>query len=309
MQMLFEELKPGVEFEVGRARVDKSGLRAFATARGFERDDLANQWFLVALQLQIIVVGFFNRSHSQGSPGLEEVWWRGALQHGDTLCVRCTVLESRISRSKRMLGLVRFRFDAINQRDEPLLSVRQWAMFSRAHVHHGELQGHASVGTGALAPTEESLPHARPTAKADCWKHWLQPRPGLVAELGSFKFDAVDIIGFARTYDPQPFHVDEDAARASVFGQLCASGLQSSVVWAALAQHGPWELPPTRMSDLIWRRPIFAGEAIRFRSTIRSFRPGDKLPDAIRIQRLNEALDSTGAVVMHFGDEVVLRAR
>jgi len=173
----------------------------------------------------------------------------------------------------------------------------------------GELQERTCVRMGALAPTDEPPPRTRPTANADCWEQWLQPRTGLVAELGSFRFDAVDIIGFARTYDPQPFHVDEEAARTSVFGRLCASGLHSLVVWAVLAQHGPWDLPVDKMSDLNWRRPIFAGETIRFRSTIRSLGPSDKLPHSNRLQRLNEALDSTGAVVMHFGDEVVMRTR
>uniref|UniRef100_UPI0027D23672 MaoC/PaaZ C-terminal domain-containing protein n=1 Tax=Escherichia coli TaxID=562 RepID=UPI0027D23672 len=47
---------------------------------------------------------------------------------------------------------------------------------------------------------------------------------GVREELGSHTFTAEAIIAFARKYDPQPFHIDEEAARRSHFGGLIASG-------------------------------------------------------------------------------------
>src|SRR6266481_1132699 len=49
-------------------------------------------------------------------------------------------------------------------------------------------------------------------------------RPGQTIELGSRQVDRDEIIEFARKYDPQPFHVDEEAGRRSIYGGLIASG-------------------------------------------------------------------------------------
>jgi acyl dehydratase len=47
---------------------------------------------------------------------------------------------------------------------------------------------------------------------------------GTRAELGSYTFTAEEIIRFARKFDPQPFHIDEEAAKSGPFGGLIASG-------------------------------------------------------------------------------------
>ena len=57
---------------------------------------------------------------------------------------------------------------------------------------------------------------------------------GLRLELGSHTFSAGEIRRFAGKYDPQPFHLDEDAAAKSVFGGLCASGWHTASMWMKL---------------------------------------------------------------------------
>ena len=54
---------------------------------------------------------------------------------------------------------------------------------------------------------------------------------GVTVMLGSHKFEPEAIKAFARKYDPQPFHVDEEAAKKSVFGRLCASGWHTASTW------------------------------------------------------------------------------
>ena len=56
-------------------------------------------------------------------------------------------------------------------------------------------------------------------------------RLGETVELGSHTFEAEAIKAFARKYDPQPFHVDEEAAKKSVLGGLCASGWHTAAAW------------------------------------------------------------------------------
>lgn len=54
--------------------------------------------------------------------------------------------------------------------------------------------------------------------------YWEDMQPGQVRELGSVTPTREEIIAFASQFDPQPFHLDDEAAKASVFGALCASG-------------------------------------------------------------------------------------
>ena len=55
--------------------------------------------------------------------------------------------------------------------------------------------------------------------------------PGTRIETGTLLFTADDIIRFARKFDPQPFHVDAEAAKDYVFGGLCASGWHTCAGW------------------------------------------------------------------------------
>ncbi len=58
--------------------------------------------------------------------------------------------------------------------------------------------------------------------------------PGQVVELGSVSVTEDEIVEFARQYDPQPFHVDPEAAKESVFGGLIASGWHTGAMWMRL---------------------------------------------------------------------------
>ena len=58
--------------------------------------------------------------------------------------------------------------------------------------------------------------------------------PGQVVELGSVDVSEEEILEFARRYDPQPFHVDAEAAKGSVFGGLIASGWHTGSLWMRL---------------------------------------------------------------------------
>ena len=60
--------------------------------------------------------------------------------------------------------------------------------------------------------------------------HWEDFSPGQVTECGSRLITRAEIIAFAAEYDPQPMHLDEAAARASLFGGLVASGWHTSCV-------------------------------------------------------------------------------
>ena len=109
---------------------------------------------------------------------------------------------------------------------------------------------------------------------------------GVTTTLGSHKFEADAIKAFAKKYDPQIFHVDENAARKSVFGGLCASGWHTTAIWMKLnlatpTISGEWDGPGPRpefgpspgFKNLKWLKPIFAGETVTFTRTGMAHRP------------------------------------
>ena len=114
----------------------------------------------------------------------------------------------------------------------------------------------------------------------------------MVAQLGAYTFTREAIVDFARTYDPQRFHMDDEAAKRSVFGALCASGWHTASVWMRLnILHGrdEWrrltgvcELPTFGPSpgirDLRWLRPVFVDETVHYRTEVLAKRPSASRP-------------------------------
>lgn len=140
--------------------------------------------------------------------------------------------------------------------------------------------------------------------------------------IGTHVFEADDIKRFAARYDPQPFHLDEDKARHSVFGGLCASGWHVCSVWMklnvaslsaqrdkAIAQGQPFPEfgPSPGVRDLQWKLPVFAGEEIAFftRSTGLKTRPSGNGFHLLTGEAWAQKAD--GALAMRFGTAVLVR--
>ena len=142
---------------------------------------------------------------------------------------------------------------------------------------------------------------------------------GVFTPLGSHIFDAEGIKAFARKYDPQPFHTDEEAARKSVFGGLCASGWQTAATWMKrnLATPGgrrwtgpgpaPVFGPSPGISNLKWLKPVYAGETVSFGRTAVSHRAMASRPGWRMLTVRAECVDSTGAKVIEFESAVLVK--
>ena len=110
---------------------------------------------------------------------------------------------------------------------------------------------------------------------------------GETTVLGAYKFERAAMIAFARLYDPQPFHLDEEAARQSIYGGLIASGWHTVSAFMRcfidsierqrqeLAARGE-ALPPVGVSpgvtDLRWVAPVRSGDTVTYSTTIVSKR-------------------------------------
>jgi acyl dehydratase len=145
---------------------------------------------------------------------------------------------------------------------------------------------------------------------------------GLTIMLGSHKFEAEAIKAFARRYDPQPFHVDEEAAKKSVFGRLCASGWHTAATWMKYniatrmevegqRWNGPGPMPVFGPSpgfkNLKWLKPVYAGETVTFKRTGVAHRPVASRPGWRLLSIRAEAFDSTGDKVLEFESAVLVQ--
>ncbi|MGH6922133.1 MAG: MaoC family dehydratase [Propylenella sp.] len=112
--------------------------------------------------------------------------------------------------------------------------------------------------------------------------------------IGSHTFTAEEIKRFASAFDPQAFHVDEEAAAKSHFGRLCASGWHTLAVWMRLnvraMQLEVRELqmagrplarlgPSPGFDDLKWLRPVYAGDTISYESEVVATKPSRSRPE------------------------------
>ncbi|WP_137932450.1 MaoC family dehydratase [Mesorhizobium comanense] len=145
-------------------------------------------------------------------------------------------------------------------------------------------------------------------------------RIGTTVTLGSHVFEPEEIKLFARKYDPQVFHVDEEAARSSVLGGLCASGWHTAATWMkynleARMDAGGWtgtgpapEFGPSPgFKNLKWLKPVYAGETVTFTRTAVSHRPIASRPGWRLLTLRADAFDSTGDKVLEFESAVLVK--
>lgn len=107
---------------------------------------------------------------------------------------------------------------------------------------------------------------------------------------GSVAVDAAAIRAFAAEYDPQPFHLDETAARASVFGRLVASGWHTMALTMRMLVEGglqpAWGLIGLGADELRWPRPVEPGDQLQAEWEVIETRTSSSKPDRgiVRIQ-------------------------
>jgi acyl dehydratase len=131
-------------------------------------------------------------------------------------------------------------------------------------------------------------------------------------ELGSFTFTAEAIKKFAAQFDPQRFHLDEEAGRKSLFGGLAASGwhvgsvcmklliadaaLQAEQAAARGEEVAVWG-PSPGFRELRWIRPVLAGDTISFSSAIETKRTSSSRPEWGILQARNTGTNQRGELV------------
>ena len=125
---------------------------------------------------------------------------------------------------------------------------------------------------------------------------------GQSIELGEASVSEAEILEFARRFDPQPFHVDPDAARKSMYGGLIASGWHTGSIYMGLLVSGllrdSSSLGSAGIDELRWLKPVRPGDVLRGRVTVTSIKPSAKHPGRGTVFTLGELFNQSGERVM-----------
>lgn len=116
-------------------------------------------------------------------------------------------------------------------------------------------------------------------------------RAGEVFEFGDRLLDEAEIIAFARQFDPQPFHVDPEAALHSIYGGLIASGWHTAaLMMRMMVDHfipTASSMGSPGMDQVRWLKPVRPGDRLRVRLTVAEVRPsGSRLDRGVLHQQI-----------------------
>ncbi|MGG5819889.1 MaoC/PaaZ C-terminal domain-containing protein [Falsiroseomonas sp. HW251] len=126
--------------------------------------------------------------------------------------------------------------------------------------------------------------------------------PGMSFDLGTFVLAREEVLDFARKFDPQPFHLDDEAAKASIFGRLVASGMHTlSAAVAHLLRSGL--LAEVNLGaggmQLNWPAPLDPDTPVRLTVTVEAVRASRSKPEmAVVTLRYAGVTEPAGATVL-----------
>ena len=128
-------------------------------------------------------------------------------------------------------------------------------------------------------------------------------RVGDVDEFGAETLTKEDIIAFARSFDPQPFHIDEEAAKLTPFGGLIASGWHTTALVMRMlvarflgTQSGSLGSPG--MDEIRWLLPVRPGDTLHVRVEVLEVKPSRSKPDRGVVRSGYRVTNQHGRVVM-----------
>jgi acyl dehydratase len=143
--------------------------------------------------------------------------------------------------------------------------------------------------------------------------YWEDLQPGSVRELGSTRVDAGEIKKFAAQFDPQPFHLDEEAGKRSIFGGLCASGWHTCALAMRLTVENflneSSSMGSPGLEALRWLKPVYPGDTLSLKHTILESRPLRKRLDVGLVRSKWQMSNQDGETVMEMEGYGMFRRR
>ena len=127
------------------------------------------------------------------------------------------------------------------------------------------------------------------------------------------RVDALRAIEFAKEFDPQPFHLDDKAARGTIFGGLAASGWHTAAMTMRLLVDGEFKpaggILGVGFDQLSWSRPVRPGDELYVKSEILEVRPSKSKPDRGTIRVQNTTFNQNDEIVQQFTGNLLVPRR
>jgi len=127
---------------------------------------------------------------------------------------------------------------------------------------------------------------------------------GQVQEFGAYEVTADEIKEFAGKYDAQFFHLDEEAAKQSLFGGLCASGWHTCAMTMAMMVENMDKtgrsLGSPGVDKLRWLKPVYPGEVLSVRMEVLELKPSKSRPEIGIVVSRTTTSNQHGQPVMEF---------
>ena len=330
-----EDLEVGRTVTFGRLAVSKADIIGYAQAfdpQPIHLDEEAAKNSMVgglcasgfhscALLMRMLADDVLAYGTSLGSPGIDEVRWLRPVRPGDVLAARFLCTDKRILGSRPEVGLAKLKLEMLNQKGDVLMS---WESNQLLRVRAPKAAKATAGGGSESRPRFESLwatPGPEPVRTAN---HFEDRVIGETYSLGQHTFDRDGIMAFARAFDPQAFHLDDVAAKASLFGALSASGWHTTAIWIRQfvrfrqeiearmradgltpAQYGP----SPGFKNLRWLKPVFAGDTIEYRGRVIQKLDWKSRPDRGLIVTENQGRNQHGEIVFGIVGQILAERR
>jgi acyl dehydratase len=136
---------------------------------------------------------------------------------------------------------------------------------------------------------------------------------GQIYASGRLRVDKDQIVAFAKQFDPQPYHLDEEAARHSVFNGLAASGWHTAALTMRLMVDGEFRpaggILGVGFDELSWPRPVRPGDELHAKSEILEVRSSKSRPDRGMIRVRTTTFNHSDEIVQIFTGNLIVPRR
>ena len=302
----FEDLPVGTVVQMRGYLVNEPEIIAFAksfdpqpmhldpeAAKATRHKGLSSPGMLnCSMVMRMLCDGVLNHAEALGAPGLDEARWLRPVRPGMELHVEWRVMSARVLQSRPQMGLLGIEVDARDQTGELLMTLRYPGLFARGDATPPPPRPEAPEAPRA-APIQLPV-FDDPMVNMTRFAHRHEDvMIGARVELGVKLFTREDILDFATKYDPQPFHLSDEAAARTHFSKLSASGWHTAANYMrclidardrvrARAASLPFALNPGGPSpgfrNLRWLRPVHPGDVITYDSTVIGKEPHPRRP-------------------------------
>ena len=132
--------------------------------------------------------------------------------------------------------------------------------------------------------------------------------------LGHYDVTREEVLEFARKYDPQPFHLSDEAAANTHFGRLAASGwhttaMTMAVIVRAMGDEPQASLGSPGVDELRWLKPVYPDDRLTMRGTIIDKTPSRSKPDLGSFRSAVRVTNQDGIDVLRFTSIVLIKRR